>query len=158
MPTGYYRAPQNLTAQPATVPNNPDYFRRYGLNYDPNYQPITGYQQSNYQDAVNGGNSPAMAEAAARGQGIPQYAQASAPNVEDQANLRRRESQGNGAGLFAAGIAGMFGAAGLMSLRGGAGVRGSWCAGAGAGASVRAQAQRRRGCGQQAQERRTAVL
>src|SRR4051812_35203151 len=92
--TGYYRAPQALPS--ATAPQSEDYFRRYGLNYDPNWQPITGYQNFSYTDAVNAGYDPAMAEAAARGQALPQYAPAAGPNIEDQANLQRRLSQGDG--------------------------------------------------------------
>jgi hypothetical protein len=36
--TGYYQPPQGLLSDQPT-----QYFDQYGLNYDPNYQPITGY-------------------------------------------------------------------------------------------------------------------
>jgi hypothetical protein len=127
VPTGYYKRPGlfGVGSPNAQAPDNAEYFQRYGLNSDPNYQPITGYQNMSYADATNQGYSPAMSEAAARGQGVPQYTPASAPNVEDQANLRRRESQGDGAGLFAAGLAGMFGTAGLMGAGGAGGAAGT---------------------------------
>lgn len=133
--TGYYRPSQTVSGG-STTPDNLDYFNRYGLNYDPNYQPITGYQNFSYTDAVNQGYSPEMAEAAARGQGIPQYQEAQAPNIEDQANLLRRESQGGGMGLFAAGMAGILGAAGLIGAYGGGAAAGSAGSAAGGGGSA----------------------
>jgi hypothetical protein len=122
--TGYYQPPQGLLSDQPTK-----YFDQYGLNYDPNYQPITGTLNFSYTDAMNQGYSPAMSEAAARGQGIPQYAPAAAPGIEDAANLARREQQGNGMGLFAGGVAGILGAAGLINAFGGAAAAGGGSAG-----------------------------
>lgn len=125
-------------AQPAaSTPTRTAYQEQYGLNYDPNLQPITGYQNMSYTDAMNQGYSPAMSEAAARGQGIPQYAPAAGPNIDDAANLARRESQGNGMGLFAGGVAGMLGAGALINGLGGAAASGAGsAAGSGAGAGT----------------------
>lgn len=131
--TGYYEPPQGLLSDQTPTA----YQQRWGLNYDPNYQPITGYQNMSYTDAVNQGYSPAMSEAAARGQGIPQYAAAPGPNIDDMDNVARREAQGDGAGLFAMGMAGILGAAGLIPmLGGGAAATGAGStAGTGAGAA-----------------------
>jgi hypothetical protein len=125
------------TSAGVTAPASTRYQQQYGLNYDPNYVPITGYQNMSYTDAMNQGYSPAMSEAAARGQGIPQYAAAAGPNIEDMDNLKRREAQGNGMGLFAGGIAGMLGAGALINGLGGAAASGAGsAAGSGAGAGT----------------------
>jgi hypothetical protein len=123
-PTASATPAPTATPAPRTSP--------YGLNYDPNYLPSTGTQNFSYTDAMNQGYSPAMSEAAARGQGIPQYTAAPSPTIEDPANLARREQQGNGMGLFAGGVAGMMGAAGLINALGG----GAGAAGAAGGSSA----------------------
>jgi hypothetical protein len=131
-PTASATPAPTATPAPRTSP--------YGLNYDPNYLPSTGTQNFSYTDAMNQGYSPAMSEAAARGQGIPQYTAAPSPTIEDPANLARREQQGNGMGLFAGGVAGMMGAAGLINALGG----GAGAAGAAGGEFCRYGRHRRR--------------
>jgi hypothetical protein len=124
-PTASATPAPTATPAPRTSP--------YGLNYDPNYLPSTGTQNFSYTDAMNQGYSPAMSEAAARGQGIPQYTAAPSPTIEDPANLARREQQGNGMGLFAGGVAGMMGAAGLINALGGGAGAASAAGGSSAG-------------------------
>ena len=128
MSTGYYRPQQSFLLGPDTGsyqavtpgPDTSSYLDRWGLNYNPNYQPILGTQQMSYADALNAGYSPGMSEAAARGQGIPQYAAAPGANIEDMDNLKRRESH-KGAAPFVYGLAGILGAAGLLQAAAAAG-------------------------------------